>query len=298
MTTTPATDTAYAGTLAEYIADTIVANDDTEIAERMSSTLLEQVIPYLPDTTPNHKPWRHDRGTTEEDQLEGYVNNPSEDCFIEMQIYLVSVPSYSGRWYNWIEEDDNGSYESGEWTQDEDAARSEAAQFAEDNDATEARDEHDSEQETRDARIDELTTNGDWQIVSHDDDDDACVEYSTDSEAEAKELLSLLLERADGDEYYALKNMSICNAGQENADTMAALETPDGDYGVLDMDGTVIAQCESEADAKKWVSLESQSRSLALRGTQGHENSYWPRSVVDLHAPYSRAGAHSTRWSN
>lgn len=234
------------------------------------------------------KPSRHSDAAI--DDLDGYTANPYDDCYIEMTITLVSREDDDGRnWYNWVESDDSGSYECGEWTLDEADARASAADYARANDASTAKTNHEQEQEDLQAAIDSLTDSvGHYDVI----DSEYRVIATAATMQDAEALAAALSQQSDNETYTATDNLSAAE------ESMTDLERAEGDYGVLDMDGNIMVQCNDREDAGAWIEAESTARAIRLRGRSGHEGNYYPRSVVDLTRPYARNGQYSTGWSN
>jgi hypothetical protein len=211
-----------------------------------------------------------------------------EYCEVEVQVGQGD----SGLWYIRTEDDSGGSDEmdsTAYLTRDEAAKAAKA--FAKENDESESVEKAEQEKEKRQARIDELTSeDGAWQIVNA-----YGVVASAHTEEAAEELLSLLREQDDTGE---MDGCYVTNLSADAKREMADLEAEGGDWGVLDMDGNVLVRCASEADAEAWVEAEATVRQLSLRGKQGYDNCYWPRSVVQLSKGYRRTHQYSTEWTN
>jgi hypothetical protein len=234
-----------------------------------------------------------DKGTARWDTEATYVYvygdaTEGEYCDVEVQVGQGD----SGLWYLHTTDDAGGSDDMDATAYlTEDEARQAANDYAEENDESEDAQAGDEENEDRQERIDKLTSDdGDWQIVDGYD----RVVASADTEEEAEELMGLLKEQdKDGN----MGSCSVVNQAAEADDAMETLIDEDGDWGVVDMDGAVIATCASEADAEAWIEAESTSRSLSLRGRQGFDNCYWPRSVVQISKGFARVSQYSTAWS-
>jgi hypothetical protein len=211
-----------------------------------------------------------------------------EYCEVEVQVGQGD----SGIWYISTSDDAGGGDETdvtAYLTRDEAAKAAKA--FAKENDESESVEKAEQEKEKRQARIDELTSeDGAWQIVNA-----YGVVASAHTEEAAEELLSLLREQDDTGE---MEGCYVTNLSADAKREMADLESKNGDWGVLDMDGNVLVRCASEADAEAWVEAEATVRQLSLRGKQGYDNCYWPRSVVQLSKGYRRCHQYSTEWTN
>jgi hypothetical protein len=194
-----------------------------------------------------------------------------EYCEVEVQVGQGD----SGLWYIRTEDDSGGSDEmdsTAYLTRDEAAKAAKA--FAKENDESESVEKAEQEKEKRQARIDELTSeDGAWQIVNA-----YGVVASAHTEEAAEELLSLLREQDDTGE---MDGCYVTNLSADAKREMADLEAEGG-----------------EADAEAWVEAEATVRQLSLRGKQGYDNCYWPRSVVQLSKGYRRTHQYSTEWTN
>jgi hypothetical protein len=100
-------------------------------------------------------------------------------------------------------------------------------------------------------------------------------------------------------EYFEIAEIARRSSAEYEAEQLRkaereALAAAEADYGVVDMDGTLVTDCPMTRDAATDLA-ERESREYATSRPDG-DRSYLPRSVVRLSTGWRRAWQYSTRW--